>query len=390
MPSSYTGSLRLTLPVTGELANTWGDTVNVGITTLVDTAVAGYAAVAMTDANYTLTSSNGAADESRNMYVNMTGALTAARNVICPTASKLYFFKNSTTGGFAVTLKTSGGTGISVPNGKAVALFCDGTNVVDAITYLAVANGGTGQSSYTDGQLLIGNTATGGLSKATLTAGANITITNGNGTISIASSGGGGGSGAVTMQTFTTNGTYTPTSGMTYCIVHMVGGGAGGAQITASNFGGAGGGAGEYATGVFTAADIGASKAITVGTGGAANSGGGTTSLGSLLTAVGAPLTTNAQQAGGLGGTGGTGTGLHVPGGSGATGSGTFSGPIFVGGSGGCSFFGSGGRGGTGNIDNGAAGLAYGSGGGGNGAISTAYSSAGAGAGGAVIIYEYQ
>lgn len=57
---------------------------------------------------------------------------------------------------------------------------------------LPVANGGSGQSSYTNGQLLIGNTATGLLSKATLTAGTNITITNGNGTITIDSSGGGG------------------------------------------------------------------------------------------------------------------------------------------------------------------------------------------------------
>lgn len=56
-------------------------------------------------------------------------------------------------------------------------------------TTIAVANGGTGQTSYTDGQLLIGNTATGGLSKATLTAGTGITITNGNGSITIDSSG---------------------------------------------------------------------------------------------------------------------------------------------------------------------------------------------------------
>jgi hypothetical protein len=52
-------------------------------------------------------------------------------------------------------------------------------------TTIATANGGTGQSTYTDGQLLIGNSA-GGLAKATLTAGSNVTITNGNGTISIA------------------------------------------------------------------------------------------------------------------------------------------------------------------------------------------------------------
>jgi hypothetical protein len=57
---------------------------------------------------------------------------------------------------------------------------------------LAVASGGTGQTSYTDGQLLIGNTATTSLSKATLTAGSGVTITNGNGTITIAATGSGG------------------------------------------------------------------------------------------------------------------------------------------------------------------------------------------------------
>ena len=52
---------------------------------------------------------------------------------------------------------------------------------------IAVNEGGTGQSSYTDGQLLIGNTSTTGLDKNTLTAGANITVTNGPGTISLSS-----------------------------------------------------------------------------------------------------------------------------------------------------------------------------------------------------------
>lgn len=57
-------------------------------------------------------------------------------------------------------------------------------------TAIGTAYGGTGQTTYTDGQLLIGNTATGSLSKSTLTAGANVTITNGNGTITIAAAAG--------------------------------------------------------------------------------------------------------------------------------------------------------------------------------------------------------
>ena len=82
---------------------------------------------------------------------------------------------------------------------------------------VAVLNGGTGQTTYTDGQLLIGNTTGNTLSKATLTAGSNITITNGAGTITIASTGGGGGGGATTYTgtaaaaSWTGTGPYTQT-----------------------------------------------------------------------------------------------------------------------------------------------------------------------------------
>jgi hypothetical protein len=58
-------------------------------------------------------------------------------------------------------------------------------------TTVATGYGGTGQATYTNGQLLIGKTD-GTLAKATLTAGSNITITNGDGSISIAASGNAG------------------------------------------------------------------------------------------------------------------------------------------------------------------------------------------------------
>jgi hypothetical protein len=61
----------------------------------------------------------------------------------------------------------------------------------DAGPVLKVAKGGTGQSSFTNGQLLIGNTTGNTLTKATLTAGTGISITNGTGSISIAASGSG-------------------------------------------------------------------------------------------------------------------------------------------------------------------------------------------------------
>jgi hypothetical protein len=133
MPASYTTSLKLTLPADGDTG--WGNTVNTGVTNLIDASVAGTSAVTHDNtANYTLTSSNGAADEARKMFLAITGTLTADRNIICPTVSKLYFITNSTTGGFAVTLKTSAGTGILVPNGRSVVLYCNATNVVDAVS----------------------------------------------------------------------------------------------------------------------------------------------------------------------------------------------------------------------------------------------------------------
>ena len=133
MPASYTTSLKLTLPADGD--TNWGTVVNTGITSLIDSSVAGTASVAHDNtANYTLTSVNGTADEARKMFLNITGTLTADRNVVCPTASKLYFITNSTTGGFSVTLKTTAGTGILVPNGRSVVLYCDATNVVNALS----------------------------------------------------------------------------------------------------------------------------------------------------------------------------------------------------------------------------------------------------------------
>jgi hypothetical protein len=143
MPSSYTPSLRLELPVTGELTGTWGDQVNQGITELVDAAIAGTATVSMPDSNYTLTVDNGATDESRRMFVVLTGALTATRDVICPAVSKLYFVANTTSGAQSIVFKTSAGTGITVPNGVAMVLYCNGTNVVNAITYFSSLDVGT-------------------------------------------------------------------------------------------------------------------------------------------------------------------------------------------------------------------------------------------------------
>src|SRR6185369_12790577 len=98
--------------------------------------------------------------------------------------------------------------------------------------------------------------------------------------------------GKVLKQIFTSSGTYTPTTGMLYCIVECVGGGGGGGGVTGTAsqiYQGGGGGSGGYSRLIASAATIGASQTVTIGAAGTAgasgsNNGGagGDTSVGSL------------------------------------------------------------------------------------------------------------
>lgn len=126
---------------------------------------------------------------------------------------------------------------------------------------------------------------------------------------------------AVKKQVFLATGTYTPSTGMLYAQIECKGGGGGGAGAAASLTGisgGGGGGEGSYSRVLVTAAQIGASKAVTIGgagNGGAtgANNGtaGGDTSVGTLCVAKGGSpgtqLGSNLLGPGGLGGVAGTG-----------------------------------------------------------------------------------
>ena len=91
-----------------------------------------------------------------------------------------------TTNGWQSETPTTGDiTGVTAGSGLSGG-GTSGTVTLSLSSPVTVATGGTGQTSYTNGQLLIGNTTGNTLAKSTLTAGSNVTITNGTGTIEIA------------------------------------------------------------------------------------------------------------------------------------------------------------------------------------------------------------
>ena len=149
MASTYTPSLKIELMATGDQVNDWGTTTNSNLENGLEQAIVGRGVVEYTsDANktITLTESNSSQD-ARNLFLyvdtDMSTTLTATRDLIVPTIEKTYIVHNDTAGGQSIRVKTSGGTGITIPNGKKALLYVDGTNVIEQLNYLTSAEIGT-------------------------------------------------------------------------------------------------------------------------------------------------------------------------------------------------------------------------------------------------------
>jgi len=149
MTTQYTTILKLALPVQGELSGTWGDVVNDNITQMVEQAIAGKATINSWTTNaHTLTTADGTTSESRCAILELTDtgtALTGAGTVTCPTNTKLYIVDNNTAE--IITIKTAAGTGVAVPVGKTMLVYCDGTNVVEGVTHANSLSLGTSTST---------------------------------------------------------------------------------------------------------------------------------------------------------------------------------------------------------------------------------------------------
>lgn len=184
--ATYSTNLALTLMATGEQSNTWGDTTNTNLGTLLEQAISGYVTQAITDgssANTTITIPNGASGVARNMFIEMTGALTfATTSLVVPANKKIYFVYNNTTGGFPVQVKVSGLTGVAVPNGKKMIVVSNGTDIVSAQDYTtALAVGGltSGRVTYAGTAGLLQDSANLTFSGSALALAGSLTATGG-------------------------------------------------------------------------------------------------------------------------------------------------------------------------------------------------------------------
>jgi len=167
--STYSTNLRIELIGTGEQAGTWGTTTNTNLGTLIEKAISGSVSVTVSVADTALTALEGADDQSRNMMLVLDTSTGANFNVYTPPSPKLYIVRNAS-GSYTATVynstvlgnTTAAGTGVAVAAGQSLLLYTDGTNfrTIDAANLtdtLAVANGGTGATSLTANNIILGN-----------------------------------------------------------------------------------------------------------------------------------------------------------------------------------------------------------------------------------------
>ena len=119
-----------------------------------------YTSITVTGGNYTLSGS-----ELNRIVYKFVGTLTSDAYIIVPATVQQYWVDNSTTGSFALYLRTASGTPVAVPQNARGIYYCNGTTVLDADTTavplpVQPSDGGTGLTSYAIGDLIFASGAT--------------------------------------------------------------------------------------------------------------------------------------------------------------------------------------------------------------------------------------
>ena len=153
MASSYTTNTGLELVTTGEKAGLWGTITNTNLQIL-EQAASGYISVDMAGADVTLTLTNGATSNGKNLYLRLTGTLSANRTLTMPaTAERIWIVKDDTVRGTdnrtLGVLTASSSTTTQIPPGSTVLCRSDGTDTVKTIIEKSYATITDSNSPYT-------------------------------------------------------------------------------------------------------------------------------------------------------------------------------------------------------------------------------------------------
>lgn len=147
----YTTNLGLALPTTGDLAGLWGYTVNDSITSLLDSAIAGTTTLS-TDADTTLTDTDGVANQARGAVINWTATGTTTRYINAPKRSKVYVVFNNTGSTQSIVVRggpTSPTTGVTILAGDQAIVAWNGSDFEKVGG--GQAGGSTTQVQFNDG-----------------------------------------------------------------------------------------------------------------------------------------------------------------------------------------------------------------------------------------------
>ena len=154
MPSTYTANNALTLQAFNENPSTWGTIANT-VFSLIDASLDGVEAIdaSGSGATATLTITDGADAPARARVLNFTGARTVTDITVTigpNTAEKIYWAKNSTTGGFSVILAQGTGSTVTIAPGAWALVFLDGAGSgasVTTLTSLSLAGSTSGMTT---------------------------------------------------------------------------------------------------------------------------------------------------------------------------------------------------------------------------------------------------
>lgn len=128
--TNFSPLLGLALPTTGDLQGTWGTAVNDAITSLIDSAIAGTTTLSA-NADVTLSTTNGAANQARNAVILWTASNGATtRNITAPAQSKAYIVINAGTG--SIVIRGAGPTtGVTVSSGTKALVAWNGSDFIN-------------------------------------------------------------------------------------------------------------------------------------------------------------------------------------------------------------------------------------------------------------------